>query len=286
MQLIHSGTDINHWKNPGAFYIAAIVNSNFSNKEQEEFRKTVSLYDSCFGLAKQNKIPESRIKYEECCEANKITTPRLQDWIMAFYGQRLCYYHYRSGNYSDGIALTGEIMKSVRLLRQKGYQYLFFVEIQQQLNLSRIYFELNEVDKAISICTDSMFNIYRKAGSFSTDNLVNDVPENELIEATQFGMMIELLAGTCNRVLFKLKDDADILERSIGAFIVPLLPLDFCSLSSSPRYECINRFVSLMGGLSGDKELRDDDILFFMNSPHADKKLVDVLNYCISLIDT
>ena len=129
-----------------------------------------------------------------------------------------------------------------------------------------------------------MLNMYGKAGTFSTDALINGVPENELIEITQYGMMIEVLTEACNKIISKLKDDADKVEKSILFFIEPLLKLDFGSLSSNPGYECINRFVSLMGGLGGYSELQDDDILFLLNTRYADRKLLGVLNNCMALI--
>lgn len=275
---------INHWENPGAFYITAIINSSFSAGERETYREIVSLYDSCFQLAKQSKIAESRTVYEQCCRTTSAISPRLRNWILAFYGQRLCYYHHKSKQYNNAITLTAEILASVRLLQQQGYAYLFFVEVQQQLNLGRIYFELNQTEKAIRLSTESIHNMHRMAGQFNTARFFNNISEDELIQITQYGMIVEVLSDTCNKLLFKLREDPDRLERTISLFIESLQDLNFGSLSPNPQYECIDRFISLMRSLSGFGQLQDDDILFFINSPHVDKKITGVINNYINLL--
>src|SRR3954462_7138819 len=144
MQLNHSGTSINYLENPGAFYINAMVNTVFTEKERETYWQVAGMYDQCFQLAKQGKLTEAELVYESCCAISKEVGLQLLDWVLAFYGQRLCYYHYKMKNYNEGLALTMTIVESVHRLRLNGYPYLFFVDIQQQLNLARIYFEVNE----------------------------------------------------------------------------------------------------------------------------------------------
>ena len=285
MQLNQSGTGINYWENPGAFYIDAMVNTVFTEKERETYWQVAGRYDQCFQLAKQGKLTEAQLVYESCCTISKEVRPQLLNWVLAFYGQRLCYYHYKMKDYNEGVALTMTIVESVKRLRQNGYHYLFFVDIQQQLNLARIYFELNETALAISLCANSIISMYKQAGTLNSNNMINEVPESRLIEVTQYGMLIEVLAETCNRTFFKLKEDTDSLESAMMSFVKPLLQLNFSVLSVDSRYACIDKFISLVSGLCGYNELKDDDILFFMTSPNVDRKLLRVLNNYITLVN-
>jgi hypothetical protein len=285
MQIVRNETGINYRENPGAFFISAIINEIFNGQQRDEYLQAVFLYDKCFNLAKQNKISDARLIYEECCGINEMLHSEMLAWIMAFYGQRLCYYHYKAKQYNSGIFLTMKIVDQVRILHQKGYRYLFFVEIQQKLNLSRIYFELNKISLAISYCVDSLISIYDQAGNHQSEKLIGGVSESELLEITQYGMIIEVLSEACNRMFYKLKEDEDSLEKAMVEFTGPLLKINFDMLSPEPRYACINKFISLMNGLGGASEIQESDILFFIESQFADKKLSRVLNNYLSLAE-
>ncbi|WP_205510363.1 hypothetical protein [Longitalea arenae] len=283
MQLASSGTSFNYRQDPGGFYITAMVNALFQKEEQAQYVEAVTAFDHCFQLAKQNRLEEAVFAYSACNSISSTLAPSLLDWVMAFYGQRLCYYHYKSKNYEAGASLTKQISKSVNRLYENGHQIMFFVDIQQRLNLSRIYFAQHKVEKAISLCTESVIDMYHKSGAFHSQQFINDVPENELLEITQYGMMVEVLTDACNRILSSSKEDAGQVEKATITLITPLIDLDFSSISNDLKYTGINKFLSLLGGLTGYRELQDSDILYFMNSPYADKKMLMVLNNYIAM---
>jgi len=285
MQLAHSGNAGDYRENPGAFYVMAMVKALFTKEEQAQYQEAVMAFDQCFQLAKQNNMQEAIAAYPACSRFINTLSQPLLNWVMAFYGQRLCYYHYKRNSYEEGINLTKEISRTVNQLQQEGYHFLFFVEIQQRLNLSRIYFTQREIEKALSICAEAVADIYDKAPTFNSRELINGVPESELIEITQYEMIVEVLTEACNRTIAALKEEPEKLESSTRQFITPLLKLDFTSLSADPRYTCINRFISILGGLTGYAELQDSDVLFFMNSGYAHKKMLRVLNNYIELVD-
>lgn len=285
MQLAHNGIAFNYWENPGLFYITAIVEALFTKTEQLQYQETVLAFDQCFRFARENNMQEANAAYEKCSQLTSSLNTSLLDWLLAFYGQRLCYYHYKLKHFEEGIGLTQQINRSVERLQQKGYQFLFFVEIQQRLNLSRIYIAQNEMSKAISICTGCITEIYDRSNDFDSRQLINGVPESELTRIAQYEMIVEVLTDACNKILSRLKEYPDQLEKATVDLIEPLIKLDFNTLSGEPKYTCINKFISLLGGLTGYSEIEDNDILFFMNSPYADKKMLMVLNRYIALVD-
>lgn len=125
--------------------------------------------------------------------------------------------------------------------------------------------------------------MYNKSNAFNSQQLINGVPESELIRVAQYEMIVEVLTDACNRILSRLKEDPDQLEKATIELIEPLVKLDFNSISDEPKYTCINKFISVLGALTGYSEFQDNDILFFMNSSHADKKMLKVLNRYIEL---
>ena len=285
MQLVECSNIIDHRVNPGGYYLLAELKGVLSERQQLEYWQCAAVFDKCFNMAKQNDLSESEKLYEQCMAIMKNLEPVLLDWLVAFFGQRLCYFLYKSNRYSEGIELTSRIIKVVELINLNGYKYMFFVGIQQKLNLARIYFQMNESSKAISLCSGCMKEMYRKPGSFETKRMCGAVSEQELLEITQYGMTVEVLSETSRRILQYFKGDSLEMERLVLQFIKPLASLNFSSLLPEPRYENIDRFISIMAGLCRFKDLLDEDILYFMDNKNADRKLINVLHGYIQLAE-
>ena len=270
---------IDYKKDPSSFYINAIASLNLHPEDLAVYRQAVLTCDNCFAAAKQNKMEEAASDYEMGSLFFEQANPVLLTWLTAFCSPRMAYYHYRQKHHDEAIALTEKIIEALKLLQsENNYRYLFFPQIQQMHNLSRIYFTMNNMRRAVAICSEAIVQIFMEAGGRESTLLIEGVPEEAFVKITRYDMLIQVMAETCNTILQKYQEDPVLQEELLKLFITPLRELDFSRISDDPRYTAVTAFVRVMSLLvNDDEELGQNDIHFFIKNEHADKALLRVL---------
>lgn len=285
MKDIINSRDTSYKAEPYSFYIKNII-AKFDEKEKKEYDKINHAYNNCFLYAKQNKLEEAKEAYNELFEINKRISHSLISWVIVFCAPNLSYYYYKINDFKTAIDLTWNIIKSAKQLQYEGHPYLFFSEIQQLHNLSRIYFKLNDGARAVSLCNECISDIINHSKHWDTNNFINGVPEIEIIELTQYEMIIQVLTETCNRLINRAKEDNIESEKLLGIFIKYIITLDFQSVSEGAMYRDLTIFSSLMNTflMEGFDNIGDGD-LFFINSPGTNKYLLNVLYKLANMIN-
>lgn len=261
-----------------SFYVDAIIKSDLNKNEQEEYNKAAIAYSNCFMLAKENKIFESQEIYKVILLINEKSNPILSQWVILLCGPRLAYYYYKTKNYTEAIAYTQKIIQCIETFFFNGYEYLFFLKIQQLHNLSRIFFALNDFDEAVHLCIKCLSTIVNQSSKWETKKIINKIQEIELIKKTQYDMIIQVAAETCDRLIQKFKDDPLSLNNWMGIFLEPVTKLNFNSVSQELRYKNIDVFFLLMQKFlkEGIEDVNESDLLT-LKAPDADRYLLNIL---------
>lgn len=264
-------------ENPYSFYINNII-TRFPPKEKSQYDKIASAYNNCFLLAKQNKIEEAEKAYNKLHETNKEIFPSLIPWVMVFCAPNLSYFYYKIKDIRLAIDLTWDIIKFSKQLQSEGYQYLFFSEIQQLHNLSRIYFKQEDEATAVSLCMQCLSDIVNHSKNWKQGRSINGIAERELIDITQYAMIIQVATETCNRLIRKIRANSLIVDKCLGLFLNHLAKLSFKSISSETRYLNLDTFSLLMKRFlnEGIDDIEESD-LRFISANDSDKNLLRTL---------
>lgn len=263
-------------------YMDFIVTSVLNEAEKEAYHKIVPCCERCFLFAKGNKMQEATEAFNEAFLHQNLITPGLEPWMKLFCTSSISYYHYKMRRYQKALRLINEGIIAIQLLCKNGYQYLFFAEIQQMHNISRIYFAMNETRRAIAFCVNAVTRIYQQSFLFNTDKMIGDVPEKELILNCQYAMLIQVIAETYNRILLQFDKNIYDRERWLACFTEPLKQINFSSMSVQPRYLIFDELISFMDKAANSNgcDLDEEDYLYFVNNPHINKPLLKVVyNY-------
>ncbi len=268
-----------------SFYVNFICNTLLSAEETKIYSLVKHFYNACFLLSRENKLDEAAFNYEKGKEVYESAPVDLQPWLEVFCRPHISYYYYKIKDYPKSVALTNGIIESARMLSAKGYQYLFFVEVQQMHNLSRIYFATGELQRAIQLCVKCLKAIVDHSLCWSPGMLINGMKEERLIEITQKEMLLQIVLETYNRMLRLFKDAVPELRKQMKAFVDPVVKLDFETISADTDYVMWNGFFSLTKNvLDYEMEVLDKKGLLFVENNRMDKELLQVLLSLISLM--
>jgi tetratricopeptide (TPR) repeat protein len=263
-------------------YLDFIVTSVLNEPEKEAYYKIVPCYERCLLFAKENKLQEATKAFNEARLHKNLLTPKLESWMKIFCTSSISYYYYKMRHYQRALRLINESITAIQLLYKNGYQYLFFAEIQQIHNMSRIYFVLNQTEKAIALCVGAVEAVFRQSFLFNTDKMIGNLPEKELINNCQYAMLIQLISETYNRIL--LKSHSSIIERQtwLTNFTTPLQNINFSSMSNEPRYIIFDEFISFMNKAlnSNSRGLTEEDYMRLIKCASINRPLLKVIyNY-------
>lgn len=266
-------------------FVDFIVDVVFNNQQRHEYKIINDSCGNCFLFTKKNILDEAKKYFDESMLL--FESSQNKHWISALCLPNISYYEYKIGNYESATYRTNQIITSLGYLQKNNYQYLFFSEIQQYHNMSRIYFSMNRISLAIDQCVYCLLSIVEHSKTFLSKNFIYEVPESELYKITQYAMTIQVLSETCDKIIFYSKNDLIQLQNWLGSFIKQLLVLDFTSISSDPGYININKFIKLIGEvLTNDYDEFQEDILLFAKNQYADKTLLKILYKYINLTVT
>ena len=274
--------NLDHLKDPYNFFVDFVVEVVFNDQQRQEYKKINEACGNCFLLAKQNNLDGA----QKCFEESTLLFQSSQNkhWLAALCLPNISYYEYKIGGYETAIYRTNQIISSLKHLRKSTYQYLFFFEIQQYHNLSRVYFSINNISLAVTQGAQCLLSIAEHAKAFKgNNNLIYGVPEIDLYKISQYEMTIQVLSETCDKIIFHGRNDLNQLQDWLKNFIKQLLVLDFTSMSPAPRYAAIDEFIELIYRvLTNDYDEFQANVLVFAENPHANKTLLKVLFRCIN----
>lgn len=268
------------------FYKDFILRNVFTEVQRIAFCEAETVYDECFLLSKKNRLAEAGSVYNKCSVIHMLLDPVVATWVMALCGPRLSYYHYKIGDPSRAITFTEEIIEANRLLQDKGFQYLFFSEIQQFHNLSRIYFSLKHTARAVDLCIDILMNIVRRVKTWNPGMIMDGIREEKLIEAAQYGMIIQVMTETFVRILLCFETDSAVLRYWLQRFINPLSEIGFYRLSDDSRYKYFDELILFLQQAVLNKTGINEKSALFTERHKVDKTIIEVLSryimFCIS----
>lgn len=276
--------EVNYQTNPYVFYVNGIIDATIPLHQVTQYNELSLAYNDCFFLAKQKKITEAAEAYDKGCTLQKFIDPALDTWITVFCGPNLSYYYYKTEHYNESISLTHEIIETCRDLQNRGYYYLFFSEIQQYHNLSRIFFTLNNTEEALYQCTRCMADMADRGTGWDTQTLINGIPEMTLIRITQYGMIIQVLTETCGRLLRTYGKDPVQLRHWLAYFLAPLSGIRFATISDEHRYKYIDAFISFLHeAVLSDNDINEDNLLL-TEKQHVDKTLLSTFYQYVKFV--
>lgn len=259
------------------FYQDFIVKTVFNDVQREEYKNASDAYNHCFFLAKENKSEAAKKAYTVCCALKKKLDPFVAQWIAALYEPRLSYYHYKTQDYQMAISVTGEIILANRILQEQGYQYLFFSEMQQVHNLSRIYFKLGQTSHAISICIKSLINMYECSDRWTLGRMIGGIPEDDIIADSQYAMIVQIMTETFIRILRTFQSDSISVYYWLEQFVIPLSEIKFSSISKDIHYQFVDALTSFLKGMVLNRNIIDYENLLLVEKINVDKLLLGVV---------
>lgn len=118
-------------------------------------------YKNAFELAKKNQLFAA--SYYICqgdALMKDITGELLILWLNLYMMPKKSFHVYKKGSLEDAEQMTLEVIGTCRALQSRGNNFIFFAEIQQYHNLSRIYFRRNEVEAGLTICNNCLKVLY------------------------------------------------------------------------------------------------------------------------------
>lgn len=259
------------------FYRDFILETIFNDAQRQAYHMASDAYDNCFLLAKQNNSVASEEAYGQCCTIKETLEPAVAAWVTALCEPRLSYYNYKTKDYQRAILVTEKIIEATQLLQKEGYQTLYFSEVQQLHNLSRIYFTLDETNDAVALSLKCLVGIYERSGGWIPGLVVNGIPEEYIIADAQYAMLVQVMTETFIRILRTFKTDAVLLDHWLKQFIGPLTEIKFSLISADHRYKHVDALVSFLYGMVLNKDEPDYKSLLFVEKKNVDQLLLAVL---------
>ncbi|BAV04872.1 hypothetical protein SAMN05421788_11810 [Filimonas lacunae] len=263
---------------PYTIYLNYILDTVFTPQQKQDFNRLSQAYDNCFALAKENKETEMDRAYAYCCQLTESVDAGIMPWIEALCAPRLSYCQYKKKDFVGALDFTYEIIAANQYLQQQGYQYLFFSEIQQWHNVSRIYFSQGDTKEAIAVCVRCVDDMAKQSGKWESFVLLNGISEGTLIAESQYGMLIQVLTETFIRILKLYKKETVLLRYWLQQFMNPLDSIEFSRLSEDIRYRHLDALMALLREMMLENGEVNAANLLFTDKENVSKELLEVMH--------
>ncbi|GGH58918.1 hypothetical protein HNQ91_000523 [Filimonas zeae] len=262
---------------PFQVYMNYILDNVFTPAQKAEYNHISDTYDAFFKAAKEKKRSDLETLYNECCSLADKMDAGIATWVIAICAPRLSYYQYSRKDFTGALDFTLEIIAANQLLQQQGYQYLFFSEIQQLHNLSRIYFTQNRMEEAVQVSVRCIRDMAAHAGKWGSFLPLKGMREEEVIAESQYGMTIQVLTETFIRLLKMHDKDAGALQYWFKAFTVPVSRIRYPETAFDIRYQQMDAVIHLLLEMMENYGSISDSYLQWAKEESLVKELKEVL---------
>jgi|GEM_PF-6275314 hypothetical protein len=263
-----------------AVYSDYVVGRIFDEENRNLFSKIESAFDNCFMLSKENRVLEAETHLKAGERYKSLISPELQPWVTSFLGQRVSYFYYKVGNFEKAIDISNQIISSSRTLVSSGFQFMFFTEIQQRFNISRIFFAKREISAALEYNINSIQQTLERSPKWNANLFIesSSFSERDIIFDMQYKMMLSIILESYSRAIKALENNWCSLYSTLTEFTTKMERLDF--EIQSGYYDCkdFSIFLKIVKYFfENGAESVDDTGADFLQSKHTDKRLLKIL---------
>jgi hypothetical protein len=261
-------------------YSEYIKDNLFHGENKTLYAKIESALDDCFTLSKTNRLLEAEIQLKAGESFKSSISLELQPWVNSFLGQRISYFYYKTGDFEKAIDISNQIISSSRTLVAFGFQFMFFTEIQQLFNISRISFAKKEVSTALEYSIHSIRQILGRSSKWNSSLFIESASfsEREITFDMQYKMILFIVVESYARAIKALESNWCSFNSILTGFTTEMEKLDFEILSGQYSCKSFSIFFKIVKYFfeNGAEEV-DEQGADFIQSKHTDKRLLRVL---------
>lgn len=210
----------------------------------------------------------------------------LRKFLTNIYDRSKSLYYYKTGDKQEAIRLVHNTLENNRELEARGFPFLVFDRVSQYHNLSRIYFSMNEPEKAFEILSGAVCFLVAGKSSVLSDLNDNHVEEydSDLAEM-RFSLICQLLFETTMHL--QREKDKELFLQDSQLFYSNIIKASSDFLVLSSREEAVKKWLTIVARFykkqlwrfrwSAKRYLRSQPP-FYNNKPH--QLLEGFLLYC------
>lgn len=263
-----------------AVYSDYILDRFFDERNRALYSKIESAFDDCFVMSKDHRFVEAEIQLRAGEAYRSLISLELQPWVTCLIGQRVSYFYYKIREFEKAIDISNQIIGSSRTLVSDGFQFIFFTEIQQLFNISRIFFAKKDESTALEYSTKCLQQILEQSSSWNSNRFIksSSFSERELIFDMQYKMLRYIIVESYARAIKALQNDWYSFNGILTGFTTKLQQLNF--EIPSGHYSCgdLPIFIKIaIHFFENGAETIDEAGADFIQSKHTDKLLLKIL---------
>ena len=146
----------------------------------------------------------------------------LKQFLTNIYDRSKSFYHYRTGNIAEAIRLVHNAIDNNQALEANGFEFLVFDRVSQYHNLSKIYFGLQQPERAFEILSDAIGFLIAGRSQVLEDLNNNFVTEYTAdLREMRYSLMAQLLFETTTNL--QKETDKEAFLRDSAGFFQPIL---------------------------------------------------------------
>ena len=168
------------------YMISKLFTDGVSEAERDRYESSTHFFAR--GEAYLEKIPDE--------------SALLKLLILNIYDRSKSYYHYRTGDIGQAMRLIYNTLRNNSVLEKEGFPFLIFDRVSQYHNLSKLYFSLQERDKALEILRQ-MVNFLALGESSLLEGADSDYlfSQEAYILEIRYSLLCQLLFETSGQLL-------------------------------------------------------------------------------------
>lgn len=241
--------------NPHEVYQSYMISTFLSREEMECYQRIHMHYGHSFEMIKAKNTTGASQHLIDGDLLFRNASPSVKLMATIFALPFISYYYYKINDFQEAINKTELIISSMLPLEETDHEYLFFSRMQQQQNLGRIYWSTEDITASIKMYSKCTLDIYSKTGNWKTTQVINHVPVISIVETTQYLFLIQVLTEIFNRLIYKFKNEKDILISCLQIFLDPLPHLNFSRLNPDDlRYSGFDSYLFIFSQLAKKNE--------------------------------
>jgi len=261
-------------------YLDYIIATKFNRYDQSVFSELSLILNNCFVASKINNLTVAHEYYTSSKDFIKNVSPSLSPWVESFLGQRVSYFYYKKGEFDKAISKSKEIAEASQKLFTEGYQFLFFSEIQQLYNCSRIYFSKNQYSDAIELAICALERIANQSNNWDRTSFIDNdlIKENLLVSSAEFTMFNSIVLESLGRILTTFENNKPLVKYWVGHLIDHLWSYNALLVETDDRFATCYIFIGLLKKVLIDEvdEISDSEASL-IQSVHTDKRFLKIL---------
>lgn len=226
------------------------LNNQLDKQELFLYNALSSYFTTAFNAAKKNKLQVAFYHLDQGnLLLNGVESSAYYKWSALFALPKKAYCLYKSGDITAAEMMTQDIITLCGVLRESGYEYVIFAQLQQYQNLARLYFFSGRIDQAIELCNQCLQLLYCGSSGLTTSKYLSgdtDPLKDELAIAFFYQLFVETLY-----IFLRIaKGKKEMIAQWVELFLTPHLMSMMENKKSNTEYQQMLEIMHVLQLLS------------------------------------